>query len=146
MDSEITEILEAAIGAYTTHFQMMSSFGIALFGASVFIVSRSVGIIHDEKFVESRANWLAFVTAVMGLLVVLVGYVVNNAIANFHVDLLRTGPTFCAFPADRLPSTFFMDCYRVILQRLVQLALVFSALGIFSLLAWVGVNIWRKTK
>jgi len=146
MGGELTEALEAAIGAYNSHFQMMSSFGAALFGASVFIVSRSVGIIRDENFVAGQANWLVFVTAVMSLFVILFGYVAHNAIANFHVDLLRTSPSFCAFPTDAMPETFFMECYRDILKRLVQLALLFSTFGILSLLAWVGVNIWGKSK
>jgi hypothetical protein len=144
MDSSISDALQAALDAYKDHFEMMSSLGAALFGAAIFIVSRTMGMITDDNFFRPKASWLILISASCGLGVILLGYISNNTLANFHVDILRDGPTICAFPTDSSPTTFFMDCYRGILKILVQASLGLSFVGLVSMLAWVIKNNGEK--
>lgn len=137
MKTDISEALKAALEGYLRFFETTTALGGALFGASVFLIIRAVGLINDQDVAQIRNRGLIVVTGVCALIMIVLGFIAQNVALSFNVEILRAEPFGgCDFPIDRLPTTFFMECHRFDLRKLVWLDLLASFVGIAAIGIW----------
>lgn len=137
MEAEISDALSAALAGYLRFFDTTTALGGAFFGASVFLIIRAVGLIRDDDVAQIRNRGLIVMTGLCALVMVVLGFVAQNVALSFNVEILRAEPFGgCEFPADRSPTTFFMECHRTYLRTLVWLDLLASMVGVISIGLW----------
>ena len=137
MDSELSDALAAALDGYLRFFDTTTALGGALFGASVFLIIRAVGLIRDEDVAQIRNHGLIVTTGLCALVMIILGFVAQNVALSFNVEILRSEPFGgCEFPSDKSPTTFFMECHRTYLRTLVWLDLLASMVGVVTIGTW----------
>ncbi len=137
MDVIKNEVLDAALAGYLRFFDTTTALGGALFGAMIFLVVRAVGLVRDDDVSQTGNTRLLVVTGLCAILMIVLGFVAQNVVLSFSVELLRDKPFGgCSFPEDNSPATFFMDCHRKTLRVLVWLDLLASFIGVFCIGLW----------
>lgn len=137
MKQTISDALAGAIEGYLRFFEATSTLGGALFGVSLFLVVRAIGLVKDEDLAQiGSVSWI--VTAGMcGVVVVALGIVAQNTVLSFSVELLlEKASTACAFPDTREPVDFFVNCHRKFLWWLVVLNIGAIVVGLGALMGW----------
>ncbi|WP_170419263.1 hypothetical protein [Ruegeria atlantica] len=137
MNSDITDALSAALEGYLRFFDTTTALGGALFGASVFLIIRAVGIIKDKDVAQIQNRGLILITGLSALVMIVLGFIAQNVALSFNVEIMRVEPFGgCVFPDDLSPTTFFMECHRKYLRTLVWIDLIASSTGILSIGSW----------
>ncbi len=137
MEAEISDALSAALDGYLRFFDTTTALGGALFGASVFLIIRAVGLIRDQDVAKIRNRGLIVTTGLCALAMIVLGFVAQNVALSFNVEILRSEPFGgCEFPIDKSPTTFFMECHRTYLRTLVWLDLLASMVGVIAIGIW----------
>ena len=137
MKTDISDVLAAAIDGYLRFFDTSTTLASAMFGASLFLIVRAVGLVQDSKIGQIAGTRLITTAGLCALVVIVTGFLAQNVALSFYVEMLLPAPFGdCTFPADREPARFFLDCHRVILRSLVWVNLVFSLIAVACLGLW----------
>lgn len=138
MASDISDVLDATIAGYLGFFENMATFGGAVFGATLFLVVRHVGIIRDDDLAPLKRGWVVMAAGLFGLATIALNFVAQNFVLAFHTEMLlgRALDDACYKPFDPNPLTHFRDCYRTDLRNLVRTDLVFGGFAMLLTVTW----------
>lgn len=137
MGQDVPQALQAAIEGYLGFFEMGSTLGSALFGATLFLLIRALGLVQDRDIARLIGLRLILLAGLCGLGLIVLGFLAHNVALSFFVELMQpTAFSGCEFPADRSPVSFFNQCHRLALRSLVWAASGIMALGIGAIGTW----------
>lgn len=140
---ELPDALIHAITAYQHFFATTSALAVAIFGISIFVILRAIGLIHDQAYRGSNNVVLLLIGGISALITVVLGFIADNTVLAYYVELLRDSAfDGCKFPKDRKPTTFFLECHRKLLVWLVWMD-IFTSL---TSLSCVGYWFYSQTR